>query len=112
MGVSIALHIYNKDELLRQLEEWGAADRILAIKILEECGTFLGDSYVLLNNEFWDGYSPYFNVATLFDAAFHKEDSFDIFLNRKGVGRTEGVNSVEIDEVAERLGITIPEEKD
>jgi hypothetical protein len=106
MGISIDLHIYNTHELLAALKAWGAIDDGLTRKILEKCGTFFGDSYVLLNNEYYDGYSPYYNVAHLLNRAFggsDDHDSFDIFCFE--VKSVEGINAVEEGEVADELGL-------
>lgn len=105
MGVSIDLYIYNYDSLRKKLSQIGAKDPLLS-QILEECGTVFGDAYVILNNELWDGYSPFYNVATLIDSAFNVKDSFDVFLNT----RESGINAVELYDVAERLEITLDEE--
>ena len=110
MGVSIDLKIYDKNKLLKELSDWGATDAELTIKILEKCGHFFGENYVLLNNEYTGDYSPYYNVATLFDSAFDKEDSFDIFLHAPTVAY--GINYVDAEEVADELGITLKEDGD
>jgi len=109
MGISIDLHIYNTYDLLAGLREWGAEDRELSIKILENCGSFFGSSYVLLNNEYYDGGNPYYNVAKLFDSAFKKEDSFNVFCFK--VTSVEGKNWVEVDDIAAELGFEIIEEE-
>ena len=87
----------------------GATDVELSHKILDACGSFFGDKYVLLNNEFYDEYNPYFKVSYLFDSAFNKEDSSDVFL--RGAKQEEGINSVDVDEVAEELGIKLKEKE-
>ena len=106
MGISIDIHIYNKSKLIEKLKKWGADNDELTMKILEKCGSFFGDKYILLNNELWDGYSPYYNVTTLLDSAYKKEKSFDIFL----FNGDEGINAVELYEVADELGIEIIED--
>ena len=110
MGISIDLHIYNKYELLKGLSEWGTTDTALSIKILESCGTFFGDNYVLLNNEYHEDGNPYYNVAKLFDSAFKKEDSFHVFCFK--VESVEGKNWVEVDDIAAELGFEIIEEEE
>lgn len=108
MGINIDLHVYDSCQLMEELKSKGAAgDDELLRKILEECGRFLGDSYVLLNNEYGDGYSPYYNVATLIDSAFGIEDSFRVFLD---LSKRNGISYVDVHDVAERLGITLKEE--
>lgn len=106
MGISIDVKIYKTAELKAKLREHGATDDQLTQNILEACGMFFGDSYVLLNNEYGDGYSPYYNVAQLFDSAFNRDDFFDIFLK----SATQGISYVDVGEVAENLGITLRED--
>ena len=111
MGVSIDLYLYKTDELLRKLEAWGAKDRDLTVKILSACGLFSGDTYAILNNEKADEYNPYYNVPALLNAAFggsDENDSFDIFLDE----RQPGISSVDVEEIADELGITLPDEED
>ncbi len=111
MSVSIDLYIYDRDKLFDALTEWGAVDRPLLIRILEYCGTFTGDKYLLLNNEHACDCSPYFNLAVLLDSAFKKKDSFHILLYRNEF-KEKGVNYVEVEEAAEELGIEIIEEEE
>lgn len=106
MGIDINLYSLEKEKLLNDLETWGAKDKDLTIKILESCGSFVGDQYIILNNECCDGNNPYYSVATLLDSAFHLENSFDCFLNE----RKEGINYVEKEEIAENLGFNLKEE--
>lgn len=105
--MSIDLNIYDKQELLENLEKWGADNKELLMKILEACGTFIADKYVLLNNEYYGDGSPYYNVATLVDSAFKKGNSFNVFCG--GTKSEEGINYVEAHEVADALGFEIDE---
>lgn len=107
MSISIDIHLYKHQELLSALEAWGADDIGLLTAIMRECGTFAGDTYVLLNNELWGEYSPYYKVSELIDAAFHREDSYKLFMDRKSGYHTEGINAVELGAVAHRLGIVL-----
>ena len=109
MGISIDLHVYDYDVLAKALIEKGATEPLLG-KILEKCGYHLGGKYLLLNNEYYDGYSPYYNVAELVDCAFGIEDSFDVFLNI--TQDRNGINSVDKEEVAEELGIKLVDSDD
>jgi len=109
MGISIDLHIYDAAKLQTKLKKWGAKDDQLSRKILEACGTFAGDRYFLLDNEYSDGCSPYYNIATLFNAAFKKDDSFKIFLDSNN--KQYGINCVDEQEVAEDLGINLEEDE-
>jgi hypothetical protein len=111
MSISIDVHLYDATKLLQALNKWGATDADMTMNILGECGSFLGGTYVLLNNEFYSD-SPYYAVAELFDAAFGKEDSFDVFLDvGDKIGR-DGISCVDKDEIAEKLGINWHSEDD
>ncbi len=101
MGVRIDIKRYKSEELIEKLKEWGADNDELAVSVLKECGMFIGDEYVLLNNEYHSEYNPYYTVGKLFDLAFGKTDSFRVFLNN---GKS-GISSVDGDDIADRLGI-------
>lgn len=108
MGVSIDFYIYNKQTLLSELDIWGADSPQLTHDILSACGTFFGESYVLLHNEYYGDYNPYFIVAELLDAAFkknQKRDAFDIILHCPGKQR--GGDAVEKEDVAGKLGLKL-----
>ena len=108
MSISVDVYIYNKDLLLSSLKDWGADDKELTIKILDKCGYFTGDSYVILNNELYEDGNPFYKIADLFDSAFKGKNSFDIFLAQ----RSDGINYVEIGDIAEELGIELIDEDD
>lgn len=113
MSISIDLHICDKASLLSAFREWGATDEDLLVKIMSEFGLFTGDLYIILNNEYYSD-NPYYGLPRLIDAAFGKEDSFDVLLDicyDKNVS-SEGINYAEVGEIAERLGIVIPEDVD
>lgn len=111
MSISIELKFYRKDELLKRLEEWGATDKELTVAILEACGSFIGDTYILLNNEHWNDLNPYYGLSFLLDHAYKKaaseKDSIDIILDEDG----EGVNAIDTEEIAEKLGINLNSEE-
>lgn len=104
--MSIDLYFFEKEKLLSALETLGAKDKDLTIRILESCGSFAGDQYIILNNECYDGNNPYYTVATLLDSAFNLENSFDCFLKQ----RKDGINYVDEEEIAENLGFNLKEE--
>jgi len=109
MGISIDLWIYDRKPLEESLKEWGANNGELLHKILDECGYFTDDKYIILNNEYGDR-SPYFAVAQLLDSAFRTPDSFDVFLKLRDHKTMQGISYVDVDEIAEEMGIEIVEE--
>jgi hypothetical protein len=76
MGINIDAYHYDYEKLCQALEKLGVKDRELLDVILDECGTRIADRYVLINNEYWDGFSPYYNVSSVIDRVFNIEDSF------------------------------------
>lgn len=116
MGINIDLHVYDAAALTAALEAKGAVGKDgLLRRIMEKCGLFVGDRYLLLNNEYYDGHSPYYQLAKLIDSAFEVRESFHVILeltyDRKGAPFHESVvNHVDAGEVAEELGIVLKEE--
>lgn len=105
MSQSVDVNIYDKEKLLQALRDWGANNDDLTNKILAEFGTFAGDKYILLNNEFYGEFNPYYNLATVMDRAYQHPDSFDVLLDFNNEYSTEGTSSVEVWDVCERLDI-------
>lgn len=109
MSVSIDVKILDHGDLLDRLEGAGVTNDKpsgLLLSILDACGRHLGDCYVIMNNEYGDGYSPWYNIIRLIDSAYGVDCS-DVFYKTK---QTKGISYVDLEEVAEKLGITIEEE--
>jgi len=114
MGISVDLYIYNYTKLRAELVKAGADNIPLLDDILVSCGHLVGDKFFLLNNELCDDGNPYYEVSSLLDAAFPamlKEegviDAFDVIVDTE---RDAGINYVEKEEIACRLGIALGEE--
>lgn len=119
MSISIDLYEYNYGELFEALCREGADDDDLLCAILDECGLVRGGKYILLNNEYGDEWSPYFNLCTLLDSAFPELTNTEregrdttwygvhaIILKMK----TDTMRSrVDVQESAARLGIVLVE---
>ena len=86
MGCSVDLYSYNKNNLKQnifnkcQIEPSEQNCKILDF-ILDEFGSTIGDTYILLNNEFWEEYNCYYNISSVIDKVFNVKHSFDCFLN-------------------------------
>lgn len=77
MSRSIDLYSYDYEKLLNKvIEHCNTDNKELAEKILLACGNKIADRYILLNQEFWEDYSCYYNVASVLDNVFNVEDSF------------------------------------
>jgi len=107
MSISIDLYAYNHKSLVDDLIKIGCSDNILLDKILTTCGDVFGESCIILCNEHCDDGNPYYNIATLIDSAFNISDSFNVFFYNET--KKEGINYVDIYEVAEELGIKLEE---
>lgn len=96
MGRSIDLYSYDYEPLVEGIKEYVSANDTEDIrKILLVGGSVIGEKYIILNNELWDDYSPYYNVAGALDNFFKVEDVFgEIFctLDHK-FGRKELINA-------------------
>lgn len=77
MGVSVDLYSYDYELLVNGIRDYvGASDTDVINGILALGGSVIGDKYILLNNELWDGCSPYYNVAQALENYYNAEDVF------------------------------------
>jgi len=77
MGRSIDIHSYDYEPLVKGIKEYVSATDTEDIKtILLVGGNVVGEKYIILNNELWDEYSPYYNIADALDKFFKVEDVF------------------------------------
>lgn len=93
----------------------GADNEELLDKILERCGVVAGDHYFLVNNEFPDNglpkdWNPCWSLIDLLSAAFPNIEDAGMVL-RRCLDNTRR-SLVYWDEVAEELGIDVPETDD
>lgn len=111
MGTSIDLYSYDYEKLVNKtMKVCKTEDRNLVEKILLNCGNKIADKYVILNQEFWDGYSCYYNVARVLEKVFDVEDE-DVFSevfcwdSKNEVNKQELISSVELYQIAEDIGV-------
>lgn len=105
MGRSVELKVGNYDTILNQLvESFKIEDVEFLEKVLLSFGEKLGDSYVLLHNEYYEEFNSYFNVSEFIDR-YYNVDSFRVFLDNM----SEGVSNMNAYEVADSLGVELPE---
>lgn len=112
MGRSVDLYYYQASGLLHALGEWSEGDNEQFLReILAECGTFRDDVYIVVDNEFYNDYNPFWALLEVLSAAFpHKKirkDVYDIFRD----GREWGITSADKQDIAGRLGITLEDEE-
>ena len=113
MGINIDLHVFDYEAFMDRLSEVGASDRGRINAILDECGHRLADKYVLLNDEYHEDSNPYYTLFSLLDAAFGLDD---LRKNSHGAamdtpGWNKGISGIDRDDVAARLGITLPDDE-
>lgn len=105
MGCSIDMKKYNFDDLVNSLmgmEE--VDDKEMLEEILVVFGERFDEYYILLNNQYYDDYNSYFNLAKFIDKYFDVEGgSFDILLD---CGETVDCN-ISIYEAEELLGVRL-----
>lgn len=114
MGRSIDLYSYDYEKLVNKtLDVCKTDNRELVEKILLSFGNKIADRYILLNQELWDDYSCYYNVASILNKVFKVEDVFgDIFcsFNREEVDKKDLIAAMDKDTVLDNLGIGIEED--
>lgn len=102
MGICIDLNIYKAESLIQRFKDIGVEDEERIRAILSDCGRFVGDEYIILNNEYYDEYNPYYSVIDILDTAFGIESQTQVFHE---VRETEGINSVDRVELFEKYGL-------
>lgn len=89
-----------EDGLMKKFPEIN--DRVLLGKILDCFGTTFGDSYIILNNEYYEDGNCYYNLSTVISRVFKVDgDPFDVQLDLE----EEGLNYKEIYDAFEELGL-------
>lgn len=115
MGRSIDLYSYDYEKLLnRTLEVCNTNDRDLVEKILLSCGNKIADRYIILNQEFWEDCSCYYNVARALEKVFKVDDVFgEVFCTWKDndVDKKELVQAMEMYQIEEALDVEFPVEE-
>ncbi|MGG5333762.1 hypothetical protein [Enterococcus sp. AZ163] len=111
MGVNIDLHSYDYEPLLEGIKNYvGTEDTNEIDKILRACGSVIDGKYIILNNELWDGYSPYYNVAGALDRHFKSDDVFgEVFCTFDNkYGHENLINACDSpDEILEELNLGV-----
>ena len=80
MGRDVSLHSYRANILKIAIAEYYQTDDFEKInEILSAAGSFIGDRYLLLENDFWEEYNAYFNLPSALDSAFGSEERHDVF---------------------------------
>lgn len=116
MGRSIDLYSYDYEKLTNKvLEVCNTKNRELVEKILLSCGNKIADRYIILNQEFWESCSCYYNVSTALERLFKVNDVFGkVFCTFKDeeTDKQELIQAMEMYEIEDIIGIEIPESED
>lgn len=111
MGRSVDAYIYNANELIAAFKRDGAHDEAQLREALGKFGTFIGDDYLLVNNEFYDGDNPYYGLSPVLRSIFtytgSEDGFFDTYLRAP---RREAVTCANASDVACEIGIELNEE--
>jgi hypothetical protein len=113
MGRSIDLYSYDYEKLLNKtLEVCKTDNRELVEKILLSCGNKIADRYIILNQEFWESCSCYYNVSSTLERIFKINNVFgEVFctINDDETDRKELIQAMEMYEIEDVIGMEIPE---
>jgi len=116
MGRSIDLYSYDYNKLVNKiLAVCKTNDIELVEKVLSVCGNKINDRYVILNQDFWEGCSCYYNVARALEHLFHVDDVFgEVFcsFNNEKTDKQDLINAIEVYGIYEQLGIDPPEDEE
>ena len=77
MGINVELITYNKTEIENYIKKYPKTKIIF-----ERCGKFLGDKYLLLNNELVEENSPYYQLDLGIKMIVAKERGINIEENK------------------------------
>ena len=109
MGMNVTVYQFDLEVLLNDLVKKGVPSKDIALSGLREFGTVFGNSYLILQNDFWEKYNSYFEVAEFFDRAYGCAESFACFLDKREEMFGCGANC---EEVADELGIELQDSED
>jgi hypothetical protein len=116
MGRSIDLYSYDYEKLVNKiLKICNTEDRELVKNVLLSCGNKIADRYIILNQELWENCSCYYNVSRVLSRIFKIDDVFGkVFCvcYNTDVDEKTLINTKEIYEIEDELGIEIPESED
>jgi hypothetical protein len=109
MGISIEMHKFRWNDLFEKIMKEGIKDtpknRKQLKKILESFGEHLGGWYIILGNEYYEGYNSYIELSILLDNFFNLKDTFGVLLEDYGEHECRSNNNAY--DVAENLGLLV-----
>lgn len=77
LSISVDLYSYNYEKLVnRTLEVCKTDNRQLVEAILLQFGSKVDSKYVILNCDYYEEYSCYYNVSEVLDKVFKVDDTF------------------------------------
>lgn len=109
MGYNIEVYKYNLKKLKKSFMELPEVnDEDLLTKIMLEFGEVIGDSYIILDNEYYEDGNCFYNLPNMIDKVFNTEYSFDVLLKQRELL----LSHKELYDAYENLGLEEPEEEE
>ena len=109
MGYDIEVYKYNLKKLKKSFMELPEVnDEDLLTKIMLEFGEVIGDSYIILDNEYYEDGNCFYNLPNMIDKVFNTENSFDVLLKQ----REFLLSHKELIDAYENLGLEEPEDEE
>lgn len=109
MSRSIDLYSYDYEKLINKIQNvCNTSNRELIEKVLLCCGEKISNRYIILNQEFWDDCSCYYNVARTFERIFNVEDVFGkVFCasNDEETDKQELISAIDLFDIFQKLEI-------
>jgi hypothetical protein len=116
MGLSFDIHVYDLRKLGESLTNAYHVEegQLRPLELLEKVRPLFGvtfDSkiFVMQNVEYWEDYSPWSEFIDLFDRYYGSDEGYAALLAAEVLWHYTGANA---DEVAEEIGIELPEAED
>ena len=109
MGYNIEVYKFKFKELKKSFMELPEVnDEDLLTKIMLEFGEVIGDSYIILDNEYYEDGDCFYNLPNMIDKVFNTEDSFDVLLKQRELL----LSYKELYDAYDNLGLEEPEEEE
>ena len=109
MGIDIDVYKYNLKKLKKSFMELPEVnDEDLLTKIMLEFGEVIGDSYIILDNEYYEDGNCFYNLSSMIDQVFETKDSFNVLLDQ----RESVLSYKELYDAYNNLGLEEPEEEE
>jgi hypothetical protein len=107
MSMSFDAYIVSIPKMKELLAGYGVPDTSLLDKALPKFGEVENDTMLLMNVEYWDEYNSYFELMRFIEGIYGIKTGYEVVSGAELRKVTHGANA---DEVAEELGVELPDE--